>query len=419
MAILSLIQIFAAEFCGIILFFLGILFSYKDYALFIAIMTTCAILKRILFHQLHVRYSFIWTTGMLMIIGFMYVFITPLFYDFEPGVLYSGNFLSFIGQVIPSVLFFILISDDEKIQDNIKTLVPYIAILMTIVAFLCTISPNNNTRALVYDDTGFNYQNLSYMAAYAGGLSEYFIITSKTHKYNGIFNRKIGIILGYFMIATNFCTILLTGGRGGLVLLVITTFFSFWFFNRHNEELNIKIIHSTFLYLIILLISLFCLWYVNTLELETSGVKRIIGFLSGDGDSGRGLLRNKAIDAFISSPVIGHGFGSVFWELGEYSHNILTDILVELGIVGFLLFFYILRRFFKAIRIIIRNNVTEVFWLYIFMFGITKYMFSGYYLSSLALWISIFFSFNRLDYIQVKSDTIKSKKHFNNIKSLN
>ena len=93
----------------------------------------CIIFKYVnFFNNCFKCYSFIWTTGMLMIIGFMYVFITPLFYDFEPGVLYSGNFLSFIGQVIPSVLFFILISDDEKIQDNIKTLVPYIAIISAV-----------------------------------------------------------------------------------------------------------------------------------------------------------------------------------------------------------------------------------------------------------------------------------------------
>ena len=97
-------------------------------------------------------------------------------------------------------------------------------------------------------------------------------------------------------------------------------------------------------------------------------------------------------------PVFGHGVGSVFFEMGTYSHNFITDAMVEVGVIGtFILFSLFIILVFKAIKDIY-HDISDSLWLIIFLDGLVMSLFSGYYLAQIPLWWSVAFYFSNIDY---------------------
>src|SRR5699024_7296327 len=73
----------------------------------------------------------------------------------------------------------------------------------------------------------------------------------------------------------------------------------------------------------------------------------IEGIISGeDVTSGRTILYEKALNLFYENPILGIGwkefkqltYGLLSSTSGSHPHNIYIQLLVELGIIGFLLF---------------------------------------------------------------------------------
>lgn len=61
------------------------------------------------------------------------------------------------------------------------------------------------------------------------------------------------------------------------------------------------------------------------------------GYIEG---GGRGPWLIQGVQLFLSNPLVGVGFGrySIFGEFGQYPHNIVIELLCEVGIVGTLIF---------------------------------------------------------------------------------
>ncbi len=85
-----------------------------------------------------------------------------------------------------------------------------------------------------------------------------------------------------------------------------------------------------------------------------------IWVLMEDGGGGstreRIWLFGKAWDLFLESPIIGHGIGNFGFLLGwgdvrAYPHNIVLEILVELGLVGLFLFIWYLAASLKGLTL--------------------------------------------------------------------
>lgn len=69
-------------------------------------------------------------------------------------------------------------------------------------------------------DNGLNYQNTSYMAAYATALAYYYILCFDKIKWVFFFKRRLWFIIIGISIIVNLLTIFIAGGRGGLVLYI-------------------------------------------------------------------------------------------------------------------------------------------------------------------------------------------------------
>ncbi len=270
-------------------------------------------------------------------------------------------------------------------NDRIKKLSPFVSVIFSIIAFLCVINPSSKTGGgLAKNDNGLNYQTIAYMAAYASGLAEFGFLLN--NYYGKIYNKVIGIGL----ILLNFITVLLSGGRGGFVAFLVFIILTFISFGKQKSFIH-KVIVQSCIAVVILLILFASVKIASGLNISTSGLWRIAKFISSASDSNRLNAFYSSLNSFYHSMFIGHGIGSVFYEIGFHAHNIFLDLLVETGLFGTAIILIIIFRTFIRLTILIKQDRTNVFWVYVFLCGATISMFSGYYLTQFPLWWVIFY----------------------------
>ena len=113
---------------------------------------------------------------------------------------------------------------------------------------------------------------------------------------------------------------------------------------------------------------------------ESAGAMRVSQNLTTD--YSREYARRVAIDSFLKSPIIGHGIGSVWWEYGFYTHNVLLDFLVETGIIGAIIM--VVTVFTMLIRLVrgSKTNSFDMFMLLVLLAMMVEHAFSGYWIAS-------------------------------------
>lgn len=121
--------------------------------------------------------------------------------------------------------------------------------------------------------------------------------------------------------------------------------------------------------------------------------------------NGNELSYNQRVDSYsyfwnliLDSPIFGSHFAVVFKDVYPiYAHNIFLDILLSLGLVGVLLFSFILYLIFKDFNFLLKNNLFylfHVFSIYFFFCSLTS---NAYYTNPyllLAFSLSLLFSYN-------------------------
>lgn len=264
-------------------------------------------------------------------------FSTRCFYD-EVNNRYTSYFLSMGVRFIPAVLTgMYMLSHDDIMKKVEYALLPFIllyTITLASVAFTANIGVN---IAQTFNTDFLNYQSISYYSIFAFGFNMYLIVQC-SNSYTR-YRRYILIALAILQVIIT----IMAGGRGAFVLgCVFTLYFA--------------LKHITFSKLIsYILIGLAVLLTINAIlsdnEIFKMGFERIFNFFGNTeaiGTDNRWIRWNLAWNAFTKSPVFGHGLGSVFYEVGFYSHNIFTDMLCEGGVVLFLIFIFVLMKFIRA-----------------------------------------------------------------------
>ena len=385
-SILAWLQIFSSYFFAAFLFVFPNAISYKTFSIIIAFLSIIAFLIYLKKTKCIITRRLMYIIICFLVVSICYYYVTPLFYGgmtYKNG-LWFGEFLALIGQTFPGVVIATIVGSDE---DQCKRTESYTLVVSIVFAFLslyCTLHPSGSSSAgLAINENNLDYQSLSYMAAYSAGLALSLLLTLDQKRLR---ERNIAIII----VVTALLTILLSGGRGGLVtyiLFLIT--FAFLYIKTRNLSLQtiLKIVLVIIAFIVI--IQMIITFAANS-NLATSGFSRIVRFLSGNEASGRDGLRRAAINSFLTSPIWGHGIGSVFYEIGGYSHNIFTDIMVEFGIIGIVIFCSMLIRFFIRVKKLINEDVRNCTWLFVFLCGFVMSLFSGYYIAIFPLWWAMF-----------------------------
>ena len=305
-------------------------------------------------------------------------FSTRCFYD-EVNNRYTSYFLSMGVRFIPAVLTgMYMLSHDDIMKKVEYALLPFIllyTITLASVAFTANIGVN---IAQTFNTDFLNYQSISYYSIFAFGFNMYLIVQC-SNSYTR-YRRYILIALAILQVII---TIMAGGGGAFLVGWVFTLYFA--------------LKHITFSKLIsYILIGLAVLLTINAIlsdnEIFKMGFERIFNFFGNTeaiGTDNRWIRWNLAWNAFTKSPVFGHGLGSVFYEVGFYSHNIFTDMLCEGGVVLFLIFIFVLMKFIRASQILITEDYRNEIIVIVFLCSFVMNSFSGYYLSDTGIWLSL------------------------------
>lgn len=225
------------------------------------------------------------------------------------------------------------------------------------------------------DDSGLNYQNLSYYMAFCYSYSAYYVFLKQQAK--GIYLDVTRVMMLFIML---YCVMvcLVSGGRGAFVFIIfISMFFSYIYF-KNSKKHRIR----TIIVLILIGAIVFCL--INHFDvMESVGMQRVMDKLTEDRH--RELLYHRAYAAFMTSPILGNGVGSVWWTVGFYSHNMVLDLLSEVGILGTSIIIIILAKTAQKMYNLSKSNLIFLFFLIVMMGALLRLQFSGYWVSSIKL----------------------------------
>jgi O-antigen ligase len=192
-----------------------------------------------------------------------------------------------------------------------------------------------------------NYQFLGYLL----NLGLLFLMFSKAFKTS-------------FFILSNIILILLlyTFSRQNLLIHFIIIYAN-WVLSKSTIQ------RLTISFVFLLAISPFFYFFLESLE----KIDLMASLLESDNileGSGRDRIFQLGIDSFLSFPLLGIGLSGMAFdgELGVYPHNMIVEILAELGLIGFFIFslvfvFYKLHYKLYIIRI---YGINSMYW-YLFL----------------------------------------------------
>lgn len=172
-----------------------------------------------------------------------------------------------------------------------------------------------------------------------------------------------------FMLA-----VLPTGSRGPLIAGIFGFGLYFWIKNKSQKNRNTKAFFT-----------ILALSFALALSLPSLAPK-VNDYLSRDSkkgafeESGRIQLFSVALSDYANSPVVGVGFGNYGRGYGQrriisgselryYPHNIVLEVLSELGTIGFILFLIVLRpgRYYYKV-----TNIYQLLFLVYLVFSMTS-----------------------------------------------
>ncbi|MBB6453301.1 O-antigen ligase [Salirhabdus euzebyi] len=199
---------------------------------------------------------------------------------------------------------------------------------------------------------------------------------------NHIFIKLVSLLLFIFFMSI----LLILGGRGPLLAAFIGILVPVFYAVRLNQSF-IKIKgYAVFIILIFLssVLSLVYLWQTNQQLLTLS---RLVAFFQGADPSSAGTRSSYYEDSifyWMESPLLGNGIGS--WpvlhygsDIRDYPHNIFLEIIVELGLVGLILFLLLLGYFLRNVLSIkkVASNKMNILLVMIFANSFLNVLLSG------------------------------------------
>lgn len=254
--------------------------------------------------------------------------------------LWSINFSESVSRAITQILFFILLLSTTSIvlkQNEIEYLKSCLIWSSRISAVITLISSDYVAGRLYLN--GLVREDPNYLCAYLMfGISDCLLNILNSEKKSKKIYSSIELLLYIYVIFA-------TGSRGGLLanIIVFGTIFLFagWNSNRHYIIKRLSII-------VLMIFS----YFVVTNYVDRNIISRYsINEISQSGGTGRYDLWLDALYGFHNSSIarqlIGYGTGTIrdftnLFPFHEHNvlHNIFLEVLIEIGIVGLILYFY-------------------------------------------------------------------------------
>lgn len=180
----------------------------------------------------------------------------------------------------------------------------------------------------------------------------YFVFFERKYKYSS---------MGIVMIPT----IMLTGSREGILIIIMTVFFMLIFLkeNRNYERIRYIMIGMTIMAIVIVLaykvpVLNHILWkrFVNLWRYITAKGTNEGSILQ------RALMTRFGIEIFLKRPFMGYGLNNyrvlfkAFSRVSMYSHNNFIELLVGTGVIGTLSFYLIYADVLRSLYLMLNSS---------------------------------------------------------------
>ncbi len=325
---------------------------------------------------------------MLLLFG---LFLTIMFRG--ENALASSVLKCFICYAIPMTLLAIITYEDDEML-LVGRYVDIILLLFTI--YLLYILRNGVTIRIavrnLQSDTNIGYQSTSYYGAYAYVLSLYALLFRKINgngaKRTLMYVYRLGIIILSLVVAVY------GSGKGAMVVIVLSTILLvFLYLNNSKSFLKFLCICGGMIILISLLMKI-----VAQNETLSQAFDRIYAlFGTGTVDyyttSGRTDIYQRCLNAFLESPIIGHGIAGAYYIGIGQPHQMFLEILVEGGLVYLGVWLFIIFRTCRRVAWLLKhdqqNSEGYIFLISTCFAQVIGLQFSGFYMQSYSIWFFI------------------------------
>lgn len=319
----------------------------------------------------------------------------------------SKYFMYFILFNVPPLYMGILIARNNRFKELSK----FLEVLMIIFTSTIMITAIRSILVLGRFESigGETYQFASYLSAFSFGINLYFIFNGSIHERFRFTSYRIYKILCYILLIVQIMGVLISGGRGGMVLAII--YLIYIVLNSNNLKKISKV--SNLVLLILLFVLLYYIILPQLLIIESFNISynRLFTYISSDGFSWSGTNRSavysEALSHIIRKPLFGYGLFN--WGAENYPHNILLEIMLNGGLF-YLLFsiLFTITLLYKLSRMVYQDLRFRLL-IIIFAFPLVMLMFSGTYMLNTIFWFSISFimSYN------LKNSKLTSNEYFN------
>lgn len=286
------------------------------------------------------------------------------------GCFYSPAMSKGLGYVFSFALAFLFgVYVSQKNVDE-KKVMRLLAVSCTVLAFFILVQPvapelvSRVNRLFSYSSSEYALMNAwtrngwytglfpdrapaAFFCSVLIGVGLYYLYCN--YKTTGsIFQRFFGIV--FALIGAY--GVLLTVKRGLLIGAGIAAFVSFIVYKKANKAPIWRICLAAIL-------AIFIIWIIFS-NMEVTQVM-IARFVDNDNPlTYRDVIYGNIFEKFWSSPLFGTGTASAFSLLGIGGHNIYLTVLMENGILGFIVFISVLGySFFSTVQLILKFGVYE------------------------------------------------------------
>jgi len=296
----------------------------------------------------------------------------------------------FIIFVIPAILFGVELGRNGNMFNTLPFFL-FVAVINTL-GFISVIPKmlTTSTNELITFYGGGHYQAFSYSISFAYlTFFVYFLFYEK--------NRKVGKSIVYiFIFLIDIIGIVLSGGRGGFVVIFFGTLFAL--FVRFPVWKGITFVFFFFLFMFVFgLIGFSYLTFYQDRILDSFG--RLFSYLSTSGiamdqTSNRDLLYDNALKWILQKPIFGFGiFRYLNSTTGFYPHNFFLEVLLQGGIFYLIIWLLILGYFFISLKRLFNSSNKHFLIIATFVYSFTQLLFSGTYLLEPFFWFSLAYVF--------------------------
>lgn len=287
------------------------------------------------------------------------------------GCFYSPAMSKGLGYVLSFALAFLFgVYVSQKGVDE-KKVMRLLAVSCTVLAFFILVQPvapemvSRVNRLFSYGSSEYALMNAwtrngwytglfpdrapaAFFCSVLIGVGLYYLYCNNYKTAGSTFQRLLGVVFTFI----GAYGILLTAKRGLLIGAGIAAFVSFIFYKKANKAPIWRICLAAIL-------AIFVIWIVFS-NMEVTQVM-IARFVSNDNPlTYRDVIYRNIFEKFWSSPLFGTGTASAFSLLGIGGHNIYLTVLMENGILGFIVFISALGYvFFSTVELLLKFGSYE------------------------------------------------------------